>query len=235
MSFCPKCDDKKHAKVDKLKKRTEANMPEEDDDDEGHVQLNPAQNHNRFALPPSRIAAVQKIPNFDQKEEVQVRFKPPTRGKYAYYLHLRNDSYIGCDTEAEFKLEVFKPKEGVKKEKEDEGLDDDPVDEPDTKEPEVKWYYLGASSFLEMILNVVVLIVLAFFFVNFLQTRGYWQKYVQPSLDRLHTLWMPIWRKIHPVVGFIYDPLVSTISNFVSYLAEKLTAPAPPVPLKTET
>jgi len=112
--------------------------------------------------------------------------------------------------------------------------DDDPVDEED-KPAETKWYYLGGSSFLEFLANVAVLIVLAFFLVNFLQQRGYWQKYVQPSLDRLHVLWVPIWRNIHPVIGPVYDPLVSGITSFISWIGEKLTVPAPPVPLKEET
>jgi len=70
-----------------------------------------------------------------------------------------------------------------------------------------------------------VLCVLIFFAINFLQTRGYWQKYVQPTLDRVHILWLPIWRKIHPIFGPLYDPISSYISKFVGYLTDKLTAP----------
>jgi len=88
-----------------------------------------------------------------------------------------------------------------------------------------------------MLVNVIVCVVMLVFFINFLQTRGLWQKYVQPSLDRAIDLWLPIWTKVYPMVRPIYDPLTNFGVQVFTYVSEKLTAPvnvtAPP--FKTET
>jgi len=111
LSLCVNCDLDKHKRLDKLRKRDSANA--DDDDDEPHVNFN--NEHQRIALMFQRIAAVQKIPNFDAKEEVQLRFKPPICGKYSYELWVRCDSYIGCDIQVKFDLLVEKPREDEKK------------------------------------------------------------------------------------------------------------------------
>jgi len=73
--------------------------------------------------------------------------------------------------------------------------------------------------------NVVVFIILMFVFVNFLQQRGYWQQYVQPSLNRAHGLWMPIWRKVHPVISPVYDPFTKYTGMAFTYVSDYLHRP----------
>jgi len=153
-----------------------------------------------------------------------MRFRPPIRAKYSYEIFARCDSYYGCDLVETFKLDVLKPKPQEEKKEEDEGLEDDPEDEEE-KPAEAKWYYMYCTSFLEMMGNIIVLIILLFVFVNFLQQRGYWQKYVQPSLDRMHGLWLPIWKKLHPTIAPVYDPLTKLSRSALKYLSDYLNRP----------
>jgi len=64
-----------------------------------------------------------------------------------------------------------------------------------------------------------------FVFVNFLQQRGYWQKYVQPSLNRAHGLWIPIWKKVHPVISPVYDPVTKYTGMAYTYVSDYLYRP----------
>jgi len=81
------------------------------------------------------------------------------------------------------------------------------------------------TSFWEMIGNIVVFIILLFVFVNFLQQRGYWQKYVQPSLNKAHGMWMPVWRKVHPVISPVYDPVTKYTGMAFTYVSDYLHRP----------
>jgi len=180
----------------------------------------------RGPIQPSRIVAFQKLPNFSDTEEVQLRFRPPIKAKYTYEIFARCDSYVGCDVVSSFKIDVQKPKpaEEEKKEEVEEGLEDDPLDEEE-KPAVAKWYYMYCTSLFEMVANIVVLLILLFVLINFLQQRGYWQKYVQPSVDQLHGLWLPIWRKLHPILSPIYDPVTRYASSWFTYISESLNRP----------
>jgi len=202
-AFCPNCDKSLHFKAEKK-------VEEE---------------HRRVNIPPARIVGFQKLANYVDYEKIEMRFRPPVRASYKYKIFARCDSYRECDLEATFELDVLQPKPvDEKKKEEEEGLVDDPEDEEE-KPSEPKWYYMYCTSFWEMMGNIIVFIILMFVFVNFLQQRGYWQKYVQPSLNRAHGLWIPIWKKVHPVISPVYDPVTKYTGMAYTYVSDYLYRP----------
>jgi hypothetical protein len=208
--FCQNCNGAFCGVCDKTLHRADKKRDEEDE-------------HRRMNIPASRIVGFQKVPNLMEYEEIQMRFRPPVRAKYSYQIFARCDSYLDCDVEASFKLDVLRPRPADEKE-EEEGLEDDPEDEEE-KPLEAKWYYMYCTSFWEMIGNIIVFIILGFVLMNFLQQRGYWQKYVEPILNRGHALWLPIWRKVHPVISPVYDPVYKYGSAGFTYLSDWLHRP----------
>jgi hypothetical protein len=74
--------------------------------------------------------------------------------------------------------------------------DEDDVEEEAEYDP--KWYYLGGESLMEAILTVFVLAVMGFFAYTWLESEGYWAKYVQPFNAF-------VWRFLKP----LYDPLAA--------------------------
>lgn len=82
---------------------------------------------------------------------------------------------------------------------------DEEEEETEEAEEEGKWYYLGAGSFMEMVLNVTVLSVLGFFAYNWLESRGYWQKFFVPPIN-------VVLRKINPLVKQVYKVAEPTMA-----------------------
>jgi len=180
------------------------------------------------------LLAVQKVPDFREKEVVELRMKVGEKGVWPYELHAKCDSYVGCDVSLNFKITVNKFSKAeedrrdarIAKSKEC-GLDDD----EDAAEQEYKghWYYAGFSSFWELAMNVGVLLALFLFVMNFLQQRGYWQAYVEPLLAKVYVFIAPVYNAaapvVRPVLGPIYTFIESalvTFGNWVSVDPEEL-------------
>lgn len=166
------------------------------------------------------------------------------------------DSYTGCevrsvvewDIERNEKLEAFIREREAKSKKREAAvaaaaaaaadgteapvLDDDEekseTSELDKEEEEApgKWYYLGSSSFLELILNIVVLGLLCMFIFNQLMARGYWQKYIEPGLSVLGGFAAPLAPFVAPLSPIV-SPIIAAYASLQTWLAERLTAEPP--------
>lgn len=134
--------------------------------------------------------SIKKV-ELDTERRVDLKLFAPRNGKHTYTVYAVCDSYIGCDQKFEITFPVLqakkreghrtvfdiqKEKEEIKKRREEEEK------EYEEENPEL-WYYLYYTSFGEMVLNVFVFGLLCVFIFNFLQSRGYWQRYVQPVMD----------------------------------------------------
>eukprot|EP00808_Paulinella_micropora_P008326 g24406.t1 len=182
-----------------------------------------------------RIAALVKVPNLVDQEEVELRFRPAKAGKSIYELHLRCDSYMGVDVVETFKVIVGKAKEAKKARKRAAGApggpptgeDDDMDSEEEEEEEEVelpgKWYYLQGSTLLEGIVHWIALGVLLVMLQNFLHTRGLWDPYFAPIINRLYEIYIPLWNTVHGVIGPVYDPACAILGKTFSAIAEFLT------------
>eukprot|EP00455_Lapot_gusevi_P002374 TRINITY_DN1093_c0_g1_i6.p1 TRINITY_DN1093_c0_g1~~TRINITY_DN1093_c0_g1_i6.p1 ORF type:complete len:175 (-),score=68.58 TRINITY_DN1093_c0_g1_i6:233-757(-) len=108
-------------------------------------------------------------------------------GRYDYKLHVMCDAYVGCDLEVDFHFNVDAPLP-----EDDDDVDkkvDDDDDLEDEEEEPGKWYFLYASSFGEFILTIFLLILLGIVVFDIMWSRGWWQKWIQPTLMRLQALW----------------------------------------------
>jgi len=77
-----------------------------------------------------------------------------------------------------------------------------------------KWYFLGAGSFLEMLVNVIVLSVVGFYAYNFLHSRGLWQKWFEPTVSA-------VWKRAAPIVATVdavTAPVTAPIAAFAAAL-----------------
>lgn len=152
------------------------------------------------------LLLVNKVNDFADKEVIELRLKVGDKGVWPYELHAKCDSYVGCDVSLNFKITVAKMtkdqeerRDRLLEQSKAVGLDDDEdMEEP---EPVARWYYGGFSSLAELCLNLAILGALCFFVVNFLQTRGYWDKYVTP-------IWTKVWQYIGPIV----EPVLATVT-----------------------
>jgi len=165
-----------------------------------------------------KLHDAKKLPDFHDTEELIFYIRPEEAGVEHFEVHAKCDSYVGCDRVLPFKIKVEKMGKRQRDEIEKEldkgkrqGLD---IEEEEEEEEEVpKWYYLGYSSFFEMVASLIILFVLGCFVVNFLKSRGYWDvyfqpvidKYVDPVLSRFVTPWFnPIWAYISERI--VVDP-----------------------------
>ncbi len=110
--------------------------------------------------------------------------------------------------------EVIKARllEGIEKElaEEDDDEEDEEVEEEQVEE-EGKWYYLGAASFMEMVINIVVLSILGFFVFNWLESKGYWQKYFMPPINTFILRISPHLKKAYKVIEPSVGPIIKQI------------------------
>ncbi len=154
-------------------------------------------------------------------------------GVYDYELHALCDSYVGCDKLVKFSIPVQKRKlisADDKSEAENpvipkswlaQMMEDDP-------NYQGQWYYLGFATFWELVLNMVVLGLLCVFIFNFLFSRGYWQRYVQPSVDASKNILHPYWEIVEPFVAPVSTPIIAAVQGIILTLGEKLHAEPPP-------
>jgi len=179
-----------------------------------------------------RIIAMQKVPSFFDEHQTDIKFYAPraktakedglkagdeSAGVYTYELHAICDSYIGVDVKKTFQMKVDKPKtsaeEAAKKvaEKVQEEYAELADEEAGYEDEEYigYWYYLGFASFWELALNVFVLGLLCVFIFNFLVSRGYWQRYIQPTLDVCMAFTRPLFDVAYPVMAPVLDPLMT--------------------------
>jgi hypothetical protein len=129
-------------------------------------------------------------------------------------VHAKCDSYVGVDVSLSLKLTIKKlgRQEEHRREQEIErskksGLDKD--EDEEAAEEVAQWYYLGFSSFWEMVLNMAVLALLFVFVMNFLQTRGYWDKYFQPPIDKVPTF-IPAYR-LSPFLSLFFFEISASL------------------------
>ena len=115
-----------------------------------------------------------------------MKIRLPASGKQVYEMHVRCDSYIGCDRTEVIKFDVGDSEALKKKQKllrgarvagaGANGLEEEEEEEEDFEEEEEEqlpsyWYYLGGSTFMEGFFNYLVLGVMLFMLKNFLETR----------------------------------------------------------------
>merc|ERR1719273_828857 len=126
-------------------------------------------------------------------------------------MMMKMKTYVGCDITESFSITVGK----MSKEEEARGKpkyddDDEDEDEDDEEEEEGKWYYFGATSALELVLNVIVLGLFGVFAYQFLQSRGIWQRYVDPVLAVFGRMFAPMWNAVYPKA---IEPWFTPLSN----------------------
>jgi len=114
----------------------------------------------------AKVVGFQKLYSLD--DEIKMKIRVGTKGNHEYDLIAKCDAYVGCDVEKRFTISVEKMSKAVEDERDrlmgsklDD--DDDNSDDDEDDEPEGVWYYLGFSSILELILNIVVLGLFAVF------------------------------------------------------------------------
>jgi hypothetical protein len=180
------------------------------------------------------LLAIQKVPDFREKEIVELRMKVGEKGVWPYELHAKCDSYVGCDVSLNFKITVNKLSKAEEDRRDEKfateksiGLDED--EDAAEKPYEGKWYYAGFASFWELAGNVAVVLVMFFFVMNFLQQRGYWQQYVDPLIAKGFVFVAPVYNTVAPVLRPVLGPLSSaietaliTIGNWVTVDPEQL-------------
>lgn len=180
------------------------------------------------------LLAIQKVPDFREKEVVELRMKVGEKGVWPYELHAKCDSYVGCDVSLNFKITVNKLSKAEEDRRDERfaksklvGLDED-EDAPE-KAYEGKWYYAGFASLWELLLNAAVVVVMFFFAMNFLQQRGYWQLYVDPIIAKVFIYIAPVYNAVAPVLRPVLGPLASaaetalvTLGNWTTVDPEEL-------------
>lgn len=175
---------------------------------------------------------VQKVTPFEDTATVEMHLRVGQKGVWPYEIQAKCDSYVGCDVQIPFKITVKKMGKAEISRREDQiskgkahGLDEE--EEEDDEEAEGVWYYFYFTSFWEMLLNVIVLGVLLVFAVNFLQTRGYWAKFVQPIIDifykALHPIYLKVYTPVYTVIAPYVDPIIAIVVQAVEWLVSKLT------------
>jgi translocation protein SEC63 len=164
------------------------------------------------------LLAIQKVPDFREKEVVELRMKVGEKGPWPYELHAKCDSYVGCDVSLNFKITVNKLSKAEEDRRDEKfaqsklvGLDED--EEAPEKAYEGKWYYAGFASFWELALNAAVVLVMFFFVMNFLQQRGYWQLYVDPIIAKGFKFVAPVYNALAPTLRPVLGPLSSAIET----------------------
>jgi len=164
------------------------------------------------------LLAIQKVPDFREKEVVELRMRVGEKGVWPYELHAKCDSYVGCDVSLNFKITVNKLSKADEDRRDEKfaqskvmGLDDD-EDAPE-KAYEGKWYYAGFASFWELAMNLAVLLVMFFFVMNFLQQRGYWQLYVDPLIAKGFKFVAPVYNAVAPTLKPVVGPILSAIET----------------------
>jgi len=203
-----------------------------------HAPFFPYPKHERWMLmlmektkKTTRPIAVQKVPRFIDTVDVEIHIRVGQKGVWPYEVQAKCDSYVGCDISLPFKITVMKMSAAERTRREDQlqkgkehGLDE--AEDEEEEEEEGVWYYCYFSSFWEMVFNLIVLAVLLVFAVNFLQTRGYWQKFVQPVLDIFYKALHPIYIKVYSPLAPYVDPMVAVVLQGWDWLAAKLTVDA---------
>jgi len=177
-----------------------------------------------------RIVGFQRLPSLQESEKVDLKVMPQEAGVHIYDLHVKCDSYLGCDRLESFKITVMKNDRDEKSDSkvariradgEEDGDDDDELldEEKEEEEEEGKWYYLYCASFKELVLNAVLLTLLFVFLFNFLYSRGWfytfgrwWVSYGQPVWDMSLG---PVWNAVRGFLArYVYD-FTSYTSKFV--------------------
>lgn len=200
-----------------------------------------------------RLIAYRKVPSLSRigtnsRQQVKLTFQgPPIKGYYDFELHAICDSYIGCDKMTTFKLLVQKaPTKLIKSTPEEsEEAGDEKSKKKKKNEPrgwfdddenyEGKWYYFGLATFWELLLNLFVLGLLCVFIFNFMWSRGYWQRFVQPTVDTVQSFLMPVWLIAEPYVGPIVTPVAAFYVAAMDWVTKKLTVePPPPIKKKVQ-
>lgn len=110
--------------------------------------------------------------------------------------------------------------------------EEDKEEKEDAPAPEGKWYHLYYSGPGELLLHVVIYSVAALFLYQFLQSRGYWQRFVQPVLDVVWYWVGPGAKRVWSVLAPVGDPVVAAVSSAFNWLAAALHSPVDPNSLK---
>lgn len=196
-----------------------------------------------------RIIGMHKVQSFfDDSGTMEIKFYAPRAksakedglaagsadiGVWDYEIHAICDSYLGVDVVKGFRMKVDKPRhsQGSEehaakvKEKVNEEYAELKLDATDAEleaEYDGKWYWAGFESFWELALNALVLGLLCVFIFNFLQSRGYWQKYIQPGTDFVGEYTGPVWRAAYPYLAPVLDPAVAALRWLYATTAELL-------------
>ncbi len=181
------------------------------------------------------IVDMRTLRNLDSTDKLKFLMRAPeSPGVYAYEVHVRCDSYVGCDVVKRITMKVdpipaeksessrvSKANVEVVDEDEEELGEGNPVDEEDDddeeeEEEEVvelpgKWYYLGAPTFFEFVLNMVIISIFGYFIYNYLHSRGIWQKFVEPAWDKLWAKAGPSVMAVHRATEPITAPIVAVV------------------------
>jgi len=93
---------------------------------------------------------------------------------------------------------------------------------------------LGGASFLEFLLNIFVLFLIGVFLVNYLQSKGWWQAYCQPPIDKVTKIVYPFYSKVADFTSPVVVPVLTPIFWIWKWLSDKLTVDIvqPPPPKK---
>jgi len=176
-----------------------------------------------------RLAGVGKVPPLVQHQKVEMRFLSPAEPcTMEFDLVALCDSYVGCDTVKSFKVAVHKsedrPAAPTSDEKRVSALDQAKgwFDEEDDPNYQGKWYYFGVATFQEFIINIFVLSLLGVFVFNFLVSRGWWGRYIQPSVDIVNKVLQPVYQTVSPVISPVITPISTAVSAAAIWVANKL-------------
>lgn len=176
-----------------------------------------------------RLAGVGKVPPLVQHQQVELRFMSPNEPTTMEFdLVALCDSYVGCDTVKSFKVQVHdaekRPLPKTSDEQKISALHQAKgwFDEEDDPNYQGKWYYFGVATFQEFVINLFVLALLGVFIFNFLVSRGWWGRYIQPSVDTVAKLLQPLYEPVSPYVSPVVTPVSTAVSAAAVWLANKL-------------
>lgn len=166
----------------------------------------------------TRFLAYEKLATFDWEETVDLNIRVAEAGDHEYILHVCCDSYVGCDKILKFRMKVAS-QAALEKKKELALLEEEESDEEDDDDEEEEEY----SQFWDYL----VLLLLAIFAYNWLQSKGYWAQYCTPIVIKIQTLFKPLTDKIYPVIQPYWDPLKVYVFSFYELVGEVLTREFP--------
>lgn len=152
------------------------------------------------------VHSLIKLPSLAEPQEISLGFFAQ-KGVHEYEVHLLCDSYLGCDREKTFRVNVkTRPQEKVVEEEEFELKDED--DDMEQKEPEMS----TLLTWLDYIATAILLMLIAFGMYTYVSQKPWFISNVEPYLNQFLVVISPVTDKLAEV----FAPVISLWSRFVS-------------------